>query len=129
MKKLILFSAICIAALANALAQRAAAGFGGGFNALTGHVKFPAMERAAQPAILQPAIGEIGAAMRAVAVEQAVPAALVAEQHEILAEHLGRLGEGRTDGRLIGLTPRRITRAALAVATTTAVVLTVGVTA
>jgi hypothetical protein len=30
--------------------------------------------------------------MRAAAVEQAVPAALVAEQHEVLAQHAHRLG-------------------------------------
>ena len=50
------------------------------------------MEQAAQSAILEPAIGEVGAAMRAAAVEQAVPAALVAEQHEVLAQHAHRLG-------------------------------------
>ena len=50
------------------------------------------MEQAAQAAILEAAVGEVGAAMRAVAVEQAVPAALVAEQHEVLAQHAHRLG-------------------------------------
>ena len=50
------------------------------------------MEEAAQAAILQAAEGEIGAAVRAVAVEQALAAALVAEQHEVLAEHAHRLG-------------------------------------
>ena len=48
------------------------------------------MEGAAQAAILQTAEGEIGAAMRAVAVDQAVAAFLVAEQHEVLAEQLDR---------------------------------------
>ena len=48
------------------------------------------MEGAAQPAILQPAEGEVGAAMRAVAVDQAVAAFLVAKQHEVLAEQFDR---------------------------------------
>ena len=48
------------------------------------------MERAAQPAILEPAEGEVGAAMRAMAVDQAVAALLVAEQHEAFAEQLDR---------------------------------------
>ena len=46
------------------------------------------MEGAAQPAILQPAEGEVGAAMRAVAIDQAVAALLVAEQHQLFAEQL-----------------------------------------
>jgi hypothetical protein len=49
------------------------------------------MEQAAQAAILEPAVGEVGAAVRAVAVEQPVAAALVAEQHEVLAEDAHRL--------------------------------------
>ena len=48
------------------------------------------MERAAQAAVLEPAEGEVGAAMRAVAVDQAVAAVLVAEQHEIFAEQFDR---------------------------------------
>ena len=53
------------------------------------------MEGAAQPAILQPAEGEVGAAMRAVAVDQAVTAFLVAKQHEVFAEQFdGRTGRG-----------------------------------
>ncbi len=39
--------------------------------------------------------------MRAVAVEQPVPAALVAEQHEILSKHAHRLGRP-FDGQLVG---------------------------
>ena len=54
-------------------------------------VEQPAVERAAQPAVLQPAVGEIGAAMRAVAVDQAVAALVVAEQHEVLAHQPHRL--------------------------------------
>ena len=81
-----------IAPLAHLLAEHAAFGFGRRFEALAVDVEQPAMEQAAQAAILETAVGEVGAAMRAVAVEQAVTAALVAEQDEILAQHAHRLG-------------------------------------
>ena len=58
--------------------------------ALAGYVEQPAMERAAQPAVFQPAEGEIGAAMRAMPVDQAVAAFLVAKQHQVLAEQFYR---------------------------------------
>ena len=90
-----------IGALAHALAEHAALGLGRRFQALAVDVEQPAMEQAAQAAILQAAIGEVGAAMRAVAVEQAVAAALVAEQHEVLAEHAHRLGRPLL-GKLVG---------------------------
>ena len=48
------------------------------------------MESAAQAAIFQPAEGEVGAAMRAVAIDQAVAALLVAEQHQVFAEQFDR---------------------------------------
>ncbi len=86
-----------IGALAHPLAEHAAFGFGGSFQAPAVDVEQPAMEQATQAAVLEPAVGEIGAAMGAVAVEQAVATALVAEQHEVLAEHAHRLG--RTLGR------------------------------
>ena len=58
------------------------------------------MEGAAQPAILEPAEGEVGAAVRAVAVDQAVAAFFVAKQHEVFAEqfdgaHRPRISAGR----------------------------------
>ena len=81
-----------IAALAHPLAEHAALGFGRRLQALAVDVEQPAVEQAAQAAIFEAAEGEVGAAVRAVAVEQPVPAALVAEQHEILAEHAHRLG-------------------------------------
>ena len=59
-------------------------------------VEQPAMEGAAQAAILQPAEGEVGAAMRAVAVDQAVAAFLVAEQHQIFAEQFDRAHRPRS---------------------------------
>jgi hypothetical protein len=46
------------------------------------------VERAAQADILQPSEGEVGAAMRAMAVDQAVAAVRVAEQYEIFPEQL-----------------------------------------
>ena len=81
-----------IGPLAHPLAKHAAFGLGRRLQALAVDVEQPAMEQAAQAAILQATVGEIGAAMRAVAVEQAVAAALVAEQHEVLAQHAHRLG-------------------------------------
>ena len=81
-----------IGALPHPLAEHAAFGLGGSFQALAVDVEQPAMEQAAQAAVFEAAVGEIGAAMRAVAVEQAVAAALVAEQHEVLAQHAHRLG-------------------------------------
>ena len=53
------------------------------------------MEGAAQAAILQPAEGEVGAAMRAVAVDQAVAALLVAKQHQVFAEQFDRPDRAR----------------------------------
>ena len=48
------------------------------------------MEGAAQAATFEPSEGEIGAAMCAVALDQAVAALLVAEQHQVFAEHFHR---------------------------------------
>ena len=79
-----------IGALPDVLAELRVLRLGRRLEALAGGVEQPAVEGAAQAAILQPAEGEIGAAMRAVAIDQAVAAALVAEQHEVLAEQLDR---------------------------------------
>lgn len=46
------------------------------------------MEQAAQSAILQSAEGQVGAAVRTVAIEQAITALLVPEQHEVLPHQL-----------------------------------------
>ena len=67
-----LFSDDRVGALPDALAQPAALGLGRRLQALAAHVEQPAVERAAQAAVFQPAVGEIRAAMRAVAVEQSV---------------------------------------------------------
>ena len=63
--------------------------------ALARDVEQPAMEGAAQAAVLQPAEGEVGAAMRAMPVDQAVAALLVAEQHQVFAEQVDRLDRAR----------------------------------
>ena len=83
------------------LAEHAALGLGGSLQALAVDVEQPAMEQAAQAAVLQASVGEVGAAVRAVAVQEAVAAALVAEQHEVLAEHAHGLG-GTFPGKLVG---------------------------
>src|SRR4051794_4076865 len=54
------------------------------------------MESATQSAILEPSEGEVGAAMRAVAVDQAVAAFLVAKQNEVLAEQFDRAHRPRS---------------------------------
>ena len=50
----------------------------------------PAVERAAQPAVLQPAVREVRAAMRAVPVDEAVSAFIVFEENEVFAQDLYR---------------------------------------
>ena len=80
-----------IRALLDALAQRRALGFCGRLQALARCVEQPAMEGAPQSAILQPAEGEVGAAMRAMAIDQAVTALLVAKQHQVFAEQFDGL--------------------------------------
>src|SRR5438876_478695 len=61
----------------------------------------PAMIEAAQPAILDPAVAEIGAAMRAVETEQARAAAIVAKQDQVLAKDFDR-HRRRTGQKLVG---------------------------
>ena len=84
-----------IRALLDALAQRRVFRLGGSFQALAGHVEQPAVERAAQAAVLKPPEGKVGAAMRAMAVDQAVTPLLVTKQHQILAEQFYGLDRAR----------------------------------
>ena len=58
--------------------------------ALAGGVKQPAMKGATQPAVLEPAESKVGAAVGAVALDQAVASSLIAKQHEIFAEQFHR---------------------------------------
>ena len=60
-------------------------------------VEEPAVVEAAQAAVFDSAVAEIGAAMRAQKAEQSRPAGIVAEENEILAEDSHRLG--RAAGR------------------------------
>ena len=80
-----------IGALLDALAQRRALRLRRCLQALARDVKQPAVKGAAQAALLEPAEGKVGAAMRAVAFDQAVAAFFVAKQHQILAEQFYRL--------------------------------------
>ena len=59
-------------------------------------VEQPAMEGAAQAAVFQPAEREVGAAMRAMPVDQAVAALLVAKQHQVFAEQFDRPDRARS---------------------------------
>src|SRR6185503_13946676 len=79
-----------IGALPDALAQLGVLRLSRRFQALAGYIEQPAMEGAAQPDIFQAAEGKVGAAMRAVAVNQAVAALLVAKQHQVFAEQFDR---------------------------------------
>ena len=72
-------------------AHPAARGLGRRLQALAGDVEQPAVEGAAQPVLLQPSEGEIGAAVRAGARQQAVTALAVAEQHQAFAKQANRL--------------------------------------
>ena len=84
-----------IRALLDALAQRRACRLGRRFQALARDVKQPAVKGAAQAAVFEPAEGKVGAAMRAVPLDQAVAVFFVAKQHEILAEQLYGLDRPR----------------------------------
>ena len=64
-------------------------------------VEQPAVEGAAQSAVLQPPVGEIGAAVRAGALDQAVAALAVAEQHQVLAQQLHRLDRAVGAGEFV----------------------------
>jgi hypothetical protein len=59
------------------------------------------VEGTADAAVFQPAEGEVGAAVRAIAVEHAELAALVAEQDKVLPHELHRLDRARS-GQLVG---------------------------
>ena len=84
-----------IGALVHALAQLAADRLGRGLEALAVDVEEPAVERTAQSAVLQAAEGEVGVAVRTIAVEKAVTALFVAEEDEVLTQQAhGRTGRG-----------------------------------
>ena len=80
-----------IGGLAHLEVERAAGWFGGLLQTGAGGIVQPAMERAAQTAVLATGEGQIGAAMRAMAVQQAVASGGVAEQHEVLAQQANAL--------------------------------------
>jgi hypothetical protein len=58
------------------------------------HVEQPAVVRAAQAAVLHAAQRQVGAAVRAAAVDQADPVLVVSEQHQVLAEQAYGLRRG-----------------------------------
>ncbi len=72
------------------LVHAAALRLGRLLKALSGGIKQPAMERAAQAAIFQAAVAQIGAAVRAVLADQAIAAILVLERHQVFAQQLHR---------------------------------------
>ncbi len=67
-------------------AQVAVVRLGRRLQALAVDVEQPAVKRAAQTAVFQPAVGQVGAAMRTTAADQAVAAFVVLEDHQVLAE-------------------------------------------
>ena len=67
-------------------AEIAVVGLGRRLKTLAVHVEQPAVEGATQAAILQPAIGEIGAAVRTAPTDQAVTALVILENHQVFTE-------------------------------------------
>src|SRR5262245_28642260 len=80
-----------IGGLADVGTQAAPFRLGRRFQALAADVEQPAMERAAQPAMLEPPEREISAAVRTSTLEEAIAAAVIAEQHQAFAEQPHRL--------------------------------------
>ena len=72
-------------------AEIAVVGLGRRLKTLAVDVEQPAVKGATQAAILEPAISEIGAAMRTAAADQAVTALVVLEDHQVFAEQPHRL--------------------------------------
>ena len=72
-------------------AEIAVVGLGRRLQALAVDVEQPAVKCAAQPAVLEPPVGEIGAAMRTMAADQPVAALVVLEGDQVLAEQPHRL--------------------------------------
>src|SRR5262249_60008871 len=70
-----------IGSLLDALAELRADRLCRRLEALAGRIEQPAMKCAAQSAVLEPAESKVGAAMPAVAIDQAVPALFVPDQH------------------------------------------------
>src|ERR1700730_9858815 len=79
-----------ICALLDALAELRIFRLGRRLKTLAGRVEQPAVEGAAQSAIFHPPECEVGAAMRAMTLDQAVPSLFVTEQHQVLAEQFDR---------------------------------------
>ena len=90
-----------VAGVEDAGKQAAALGLGGGFQAFPLHVEQPAVEHAAQAAVLQPAKSQVRAPMRTVPLQQAMTPPLVAEKHQLLAHHPHRR-QGPFRGKLFG---------------------------
>ena len=76
-----------IATLLDLLAQGAAGGFGGCVSAKPFGVEFPAVKRAAQSVTFIATKRQVGAPVRAIAVQQAKLAAGVFEQNKVLPQH------------------------------------------
>ena len=76
-----------IPGLPDLVLEQAALGLAGLFEAMAFGVEFPAVRAAADTVFLDLAVIERGAAMAAAGVQQADPGVLVAEKHQILAEH------------------------------------------
>ena len=72
-------------------AQVAVVGLRRRLQAFAVHVEQPAVKRAAQSAVFQAPVSEIGAAMRTVTADQAVASFVVLERDEVLAEKPHRL--------------------------------------
>ena len=72
-------------------AEIAVVGLGGRLQDFAIDVEQPAVKRAAEPAVFEPPISEVGAAMRTTAADQPVAALVVRERDQVLAEQPHRL--------------------------------------
>ncbi len=91
-----------VAALLHAITQLAAGGLGRCVQALAVDVELPAVERAAQAVALGAAEGKVGAAVRAVTVQQAPGAGRIPEQHQVLAHDFHGLDRALRHARVQG---------------------------
>jgi hypothetical protein len=75
-------------------------GFGGGFEALARDVKFPAVKGTAQAIAFIATKGQVGAAMRTVAIEQSKLPLRIFEQDQVLAQQAHRFDGSNGHARI-----------------------------
>src|ERR1051326_8746298 len=74
----------------DAVAVLAAVGLAGLLEASAFNIVKPAVVEAAEPAVFDPAVAQVGAAVRAMQAQQTRPTLIVAEQRQLLAQNFHR---------------------------------------